>query len=112
MTTSSDVLIVGAGHGGAQAAIALRQRVLTGETGFAALWHACTLHGTQPDAADDERISLRYLFAPAAGRSGRIAEVNATLRGPLSLCATHVDLGEDGGPRLKHNAVNQVCPPI
>ena len=30
MTTSTDVLIVGAGHGGAQAAIALRQRKYDG----------------------------------------------------------------------------------
>ena len=91
------------GHGEAR----VRQRVLTGETGFAALWHACTLHGTQPDAADHERISLRYLFAPAPGRTGRIAEVNAAVRGPLSLSATRVDLAEDGAARLKHNAVNQ-----
>ncbi len=90
-------------HGEAQ----VRQRVLTGETGFAALWHACTLHGAQPDAADHERISLRYLFAPAPGCTGRIAEVNAGLRGPLSLSATRVDLAEDGAARLKHNAVNQ-----
>ena len=60
----------------------VRQRVLTGETGSAALWHACTLHGTQPDAADHERISLRYLFAPAPGRSGRMAEVNAAAARP------------------------------
>ena len=90
-------------HGEAQ----VRQRTLTGEAGFAALWHACTLHGTQPDAADHERISLRYLFAPAPGRTGRIAEVNAGLRGPLSLSATRVDLADDGAARLKHNAVNQ-----
>ena len=92
---------------GAHGETRLSQRVLTGETGFAALWHACTLHGTQPDAADHERISLRYLFAPAPGRTGRIAEVNAALRGPLSLSATRVDLAEDGAARVKHNAVNQ-----
>ena len=40
-----------------------RQVMLTGRAGFAAFWHACTLHGTQPDAADCERISLRYLLA-------------------------------------------------
>ena len=90
-------------HGQAQ----VRQRVLTGEAGFAALWHACTLHGTQPDAADHERISLRYMFAPGQGGPGRIAEVNAALRGPLSLSATRVDLATDGAARLKHNTVNQ-----
>lgn len=92
---------------GAHGEARVRQRVLTGETGFAALWHACTLHGTQPDAADHERISLRYLFASAPGRTGRIAEVNAGLRGPLSLSATRVDLAENGAARLKHNAVNR-----
>ena len=39
------------------------QKLLMGKAGFAAVWHACTLHGTQPDAADNERlpcvISLR-----------------------------------------------------
>ena len=83
------------------------QRVLTGGTGFAALWHACTLHGTQPDAADRERISLRYLFAPAPGRTGRIREVNAALQGPLSLASTRVDLAVDGAAAIKHNTVNQ-----
>ena len=93
-------------NGGAGEA-AVRQRVLTGETGFAALWHACTLHGTQPDAADSERISLRYLFAPGPGRSGRIREVNAVLRGPLRLDATRVDLDEAGAARLLANTVNR-----
>ncbi len=84
----------------------VRQQVLTGGTGFAALWHACTLHGTQPDAADHERISLRYLFAPKRP-GGRIDEVNAGLRGPLRLCQTRRDLGDDGAARLKVNTVNQ-----
>ena len=85
----------------------VRQRMLTGETGFAALWHACTLHGTQPDAADRERISLRYLFAPGRRRSGRISEVNATLTGALSLADTRVDLAADGAALIKRNNVNQ-----
>jgi hypothetical protein len=84
----------------------VRQRVLTGETGFAALWHACTLHGTQPDAADSERISLRYLFAPGPGRAGRIAEINRAIRGPLRLDATRVDLDASGAAVMKANTVN------
>ena len=55
-----------------------RQRVLTGEAGFAAIWHACTLHGTQPDAADHERISLRYLFGRRPGQAAGIDAVNAS----------------------------------
>ena len=69
--------------------------MLTGGAGFAAMWHACTLHGTQPDAADHERISLRYLFAkPPRGATG-LDEVNATLQGPLE------PLGHPRGPRRR-----------
>jgi hypothetical protein len=82
------------------------QRILTGETGFCALWHACTLHGTQPDAADEERISLRYLFGPAAGARGGIHAVNEALNVPLSLAGTRVDLGADGAAVIKANTVN------
>ena len=82
-----------------------RQKILTGGTGFAAMWHACTLHGTQPDAADHERISLRYLIARRhAGHTG-IDEVNATLQGPLSLTATRADLAADGSAAIKSNTV-------
>ena len=86
--------------------VQVRQRVLTGETGFAALWHACTLHGTQPDAADSERISLRCLLGPGHGRSGRIREVNAGLRGRLSLISTRLDLAADGAAHIRRNTVN------
>jgi hypothetical protein len=85
--------------------VVARQKVLTGDTGFAAMWHACTLHGTQPDAADHERISLRYLIArKGAGPSGMDA-VNAKLRGPLSLTATRADLAADGSAAIKSNTV-------
>jgi hypothetical protein len=85
----------------------VRQHILTGGTGFAAMWHACTLHGTQPDAADHERISLRYLIAKTyAGRTG-MDEVNETLRGPLSLSDTRADLDAAGAAILKHNTVNR-----
>lgn len=85
----------------------VRQRILTGGTGFVAMWHACTLHGTQPDAADHERISLRYLFAKRhAGRTG-LDEVNARLSGPLSLADTRIDLAADGSAAIRRNTVNQ-----
>jgi hypothetical protein len=91
-------------HGEAQ----VRQQMLTGPTGFAAIWHACTLHGTQPDAADHERISLRYLVARLGTKGGGIDRVNATLRGPLSLSDTRVDLAADGSAAFRRNTVNQV----
>ena len=86
----------------------VRQIMLTGGAGFTAMWHACTLHGTQPDAADHERISLRYLFARAPGASAGIDRVNATLQGPLSLVSTRQDLAADGSARIKGNVVNRV----
>ncbi len=60
------------------------QRVLTGETGFAALWHACALHGTPPGGGDRERISLRYRIGRGEAAVTGLDSVNATLAGPLS----------------------------
>jgi len=88
--------------------IQTRQHLLTGPTGYAAMWHACTLHGTQPDAADNERLSLRYLIArkPGVAAPGMDA-VNATLLGPLSLEATRKDLDARGAAQIKANSVNK-----
>jgi hypothetical protein len=69
--------------------------VLTGEAGFAALWHACTLHGAQPDSAERERISLRYLVARGTAKACGLDTVNATLAGPLSLTDTPKDADDD-----------------
>jgi hypothetical protein len=92
------------GHG----EIMVSQRVLTGGAGFAAIWHPCTLHGTQPDSADHERISLRYLVARGgSGRAG-IDVVNATLQGPLSLTDTRADLAADGSAAIRGNRVLKV----
>lgn len=94
------------GRGGELEAV---QHCLTGPTGFAAMWHACTLHGTQPDAADRERLSLRYLIARAPHNTKvGIDQVNATLRGPLSLTSTRRDLDARGAAQVKANAVNQI----
>jgi hypothetical protein len=91
------------GRGGEMSA---PQMVLTGEAGFAGMWHACTLHGTQPDAADHERISLRYLIAQGPDRAG-IDAVNDALQGPLSLTETRNDLAADGRAVVKKNNVLQ-----
>lgn len=85
----------------------VEQLMLTGETGFAAVWHACTLHGTQPDAADHERISLRYLYARGGAAQAGIDEVNAALEGPVSLTDTRVDLAANGAAQIKANSVNR-----
>jgi hypothetical protein len=84
-----------------------RQCMLVGEAGFAAVWHACTLHGTQPDAADNERLSLRYLFAKRPGARAGLDAVNASLHGPIRLDATRQDLDAKGAARLKANTVNR-----
>jgi hypothetical protein len=96
-----DWLYVNGEHGETVA----RQKVLTGAAGFAAMWHACTLHGTQPDAADHERISLRYLIARRHQGPTGMDAVNARLRGPLSLTATRADLAADGSAAIKSNTV-------
>jgi hypothetical protein len=83
------------------------QKIMTGDAGYAAMWHACTLHGTQPDAADHERISLRYLFGPGEGGAAGMARVNETIRGPLRLADTREDLAADGSARIKQNSVNE-----
>ncbi len=88
--------------------VTTRQVMLTGGAGFTAMWHACTLHGTQPDAADNERLSLRYLFAKRAGTRSGLDAVNATLQGPLRLGETRGDLDAKGAARIKANAVNRV----
>ncbi|MES2035258.1 MAG: phytanoyl-CoA dioxygenase family protein [Pseudomonadota bacterium] len=82
------------------------QHLLTGPAGYAAMWHGCTLHGTQPDAADHERLSLRYLLAKTTSGAVGIDTVNATLEGPTRLSATRQDLDAAGAARLRRNTVN------
>jgi hypothetical protein len=82
------------------------QIVLTGQTGFAGMWHACTLHGTQPDAADEERISLRYLIGPKPGARTTIHAINQALEVPVILHSTRVDLDDQGAAQIKANTVN------
>jgi hypothetical protein len=91
---------------GPQGQAQCRQVMLTGDGGFTACWHALTLHGTQPDEGDEERISLRYLFAPADGVRAGLHAVNEQLGVPLSLAATRVDLDAAGAAAIKANAVN------
>jgi len=87
--------------------VTARQTMLVGGAGFTAMWHACTLHGTQPDAADNERLSLRYLFAKRPGVRAGLDDVNRTLRGPIRLDTTRQDLDDKGAARIKANSVNK-----
>ena len=92
---------------GVRGAIDCQQVKLIGGAGFAALWHGCTLHGTQPDKADKARLSLRYLITRSehAAPSG-VDELNADIGWPVRLPATRIDLDHDGRARIKRNAVN------
>lgn len=94
-------------YGSGDQAIDCRQVLLLGEAGSVSMWHACTLHGTQPDATDQERISLRYLFERAPGAAAGLDRINAGLLGPLKLDDTRIDLDGEGAARIKANSVNQ-----
>ena len=94
-------------YGSGDQALDCRQVLLLGEAGSVSMWHACTLHGTQPDATDHERISLRYLFERAPGAESGLDRINARLLGPLKLDDTRIDLDAEGAARIKANSVNQ-----
>ena len=87
--------------------------ILTGQTGYCAMWHSCTLHGTMPIASEQRntclrpRISLRYLLTRSTTPSPLgIDAVNAAIGGPLSLKNTRKDLDETGKATLKVNHIN------
>lgn len=86
------------------------QVMLTGPAGTVAMWHGCTLHGTQPDAADHERISLRYLFTRGDPSPNGLDRVNDTIGWPVILPTTREDLDAAGQAQIKKNAVNAARP--
>ena len=90
----------------------LNYEMLVGPAGSAYLWHALMLHGTQPDRADHERVSLRYLIARGDAPQGTVGidKVNAAVDGSLSLAETREDLAADGAARVKFNAINAIKP--
>lgn len=71
---------------GAHGEMYLTERTLTGEAGFAALWHACLLNGAAP-AAEHPRISLRYRIARGEAKAAGVDAVNASLAGPARFAA-------------------------
>lgn len=92
------------GDGAGRSAM-LREKVLTGGAGYAAFWHACVLHGTQPDIADHERISVRYKIARGSDARCGLDAVNEAMAGPLELPATRIDVDEKGTPLFKANHI-------
>jgi len=87
--------------------VEVREQVLTGGTGYAAMWHACTLHGTQPVTADNERFSARFLIARSEAAHTGLDRVNAHIDGPLSLEETRTDLDARGAAILRGNIITQ-----
>ncbi len=86
---------------------------LVGPSGSAYLWHACTMHGTQPSALDQRkvgnRISLRYVIAKAerTDTNTLIDQVNRKIHGPLNLAETRNDLDKNGAPLIHGNSINR-----
>lgn len=73
------------------------QRVLTGPTGTASLWHSCLLHGTQQRPVGGCRLSLRYILQRAEGNDTvGLDTLNAGITGPLYLEQSRADLDADG----------------
>lgn len=90
-------------------AMECEQQALLGPAGYVAMWHSALLHGTQPDTADQARLSLRYLVTkPDVTDRFGIDEVNDTLSGRLSLGTTRVDLNAEGAAVVKANTINTV----
>lgn len=82
---------------------------LTGVGGSVALWHACTLHGTQPTDSDSERISLRYLIKKGKNANDcLIDKINNKIKGQLKLTVTRNDLDPKGIAIKKGNKINDI----
>lgn len=83
--------------------------VLTGEAGDMSIWHSAVLHGTQPQANDSSRMSLRILVE----RNGDSVEgtwldsCNSKIIGNLSLAKTRNDIDSMGLPTKSGNIINK-----
>jgi hypothetical protein len=88
----------------------VRQRVLTGGAGSAAIWHACLLHGTQPAADSHARISIRYVIEKDPSVRTLLDRVNDTLAGPLALELTRIDQDQHARTVLRGNVINKATP--
>jgi hypothetical protein len=84
--------------------------VLTGEAGDMSLWHSSTLHGTQPQSNDSNRVSLRILVERNQSCSDGcwLDEANKLIDGPLQLDFIREDLDPAGRPKLSGNKINRL----
>ena len=89
----------------------LESMKIIGKTGYVAMWHSCTLHGTQPvkDKSDNMRLSLRYLLAKSNKNKSitGIDIVNSSVNGKLELESTRRDIDIKGEVKIKGNIINK-----
>ncbi len=94
----------------AQRSMECEDLILEGGGGYAAIWHNCTLHGTQPvnDENDSMRLSLRYLISKKRSNNSKtgIDLINNCIDGELSPKITRSDLDEKGKAKVKGNVIN------
>ncbi|KZZ60847.1 mitomycin antibiotic biosynthesis protein [Oleiphilus sp. HI0125] len=93
------------------ARVEVKDRILTGQAGYTAMWHNCTLHGTQPVQHESEkfRLSLRYLIGKSKANKEWtvIDDINKTVEGDLTPIRTRKDLDEAGKAKIKGNIINK-----
>jgi len=91
--------------------IKCRQLMLTGESGYCAMWHSATLHGTRgihstDNETEEMRLSLRYLLRRSnTAKHVGLDDINTSIDGELNLAVTRYDLDEHGKVKLKHNNI-------
>ncbi len=77
---------------------------ITGKTGHVGLWHACTLHGTQPNLSMQPRLSLRYLIRRMPdSKNAAIDQVNDALPVKKFSKDMRLDLDQQGKTTIKRN---------
>lgn len=90
--------------------ILCEDKLLIGGAGYAAIWHNCTLHGTNPvkNDTDEMRLSLRYLLTKSDDNDAEcgIDLINQSLQGDLNPSRTRNDLDASGKAILSGNTIN------
>ncbi|MEE4207410.1 MAG: phytanoyl-CoA dioxygenase family protein [Erythrobacter sp.] len=83
--------------------------LLTGGPGDLSFWHSTILHGTQPQADDETRISLRLLIEKnqAQDTGSWLDRLNRTIDGNLALASTRRDVDASGKAALTGNTINR-----
>ena len=83
--------------------------LLTGGPGDLSFWHSTVLHGTQPQADDETRISVRLPIEKnqSVDNGSWLDQLNATIDSNLSLSSTRRDVHESGEGKLTGNTINR-----